>query len=39
MALLFIAIAIEPDVKADPSMVALHEYEPLSDCCTGLNCS
>ena len=25
--------------KIDPSTVALHEYDPLSDCCTGLNCS
>ena len=23
----------------NPLVVALHEYEPLSDCCTGLNCS
>ena len=25
--------------KVNPLVVALHEYEPLSDCCTGINCS
>ena len=29
----------ESENKVDPSIVALHEYDPLSDCCTGLNCS
>ena len=29
----------DSDDKVNPSTVALHEYEPLSDCCAGLNCS
>ena len=29
----------ESENKVDPSTAAVHEYNPLSDCCTGLNCS
>ena len=35
----FTLIIVGSDDKVIPLTVALHEYEPLSDCCTGLNCS
>ena len=34
----FTLIITDSDDKVNPLVVALHEYEPLSDCCTGLNC-
>ena len=35
----FTLTIIGSDDKINPLVVALHEYEPLSDCCSGLNCS
>ena len=35
----FTLTIIGSDVKANPTVVALHEYNPLFDCCSGLNCS
>ena len=32
-------ISTGSDDRANPPTVALHEYEPLFDCCIGLNCS
>ena len=32
-----ILIITGSDVKLNPLVVALHEYEPLSDCCIGIN--
>ena len=35
----FTLIITGSDDKVNPLVVALHEYEPLFDCCSGLNCS
>ena len=39
MTIPFTLITTDSVDKVNPLVVALHEYEPLSDCCTGLNCS
>ena len=35
----FTLIITDSDDKVNPLVVALQVYDPLSDCCTGLNCS
>ena len=36
----FTLVTTDSEDKINPPLVAaLHEYEPLSDCCIGLNCS
>ena len=39
LALPFTLMTTDSVVKANPLTVALHEYEPLSDCPIDLNCS
>ena len=35
----FTLIITDSDDMVNPLVVALQMYDPLSDCCTGLNCS